>query len=1071
METEINAGRVAMVPKGEWSASTAYVRLDVVYYNGSSYVASQDSTGQNPSTATNYWQLLARGVDPSNYYTKTETNTKLGSKQDALVSGQNIKSINGQSVLGAGNLELGELFVVTMTQHNSVYTADKSVSEIYTASYTNGKPVIAIMRDISNPVFILTDCNPDGDSYVFSAIESNTVTTLRWKRTDDYTYELETIVLQPHLVSGTNIKTVNSTSLLGSGDIVIPKGDKGDKGDQGNSGYTGAAGELEVVNNLTQGGATAAFSSEMGKELGENVGIICSQGKDDNIGIYRTVGTVPDPPVDNPSGTRLRIIFAVSKGSRVQVESTWTTGFFAGVWPTLQLAAGSLNAYALQQMKSTYNNDTLDTVATVDGYFCVSLKPSSEIAITDAIKAEMLAATSISITDEIVETVNIIDKIGYPLQPFWEVQHSSGTISTSGTRFSLLFHVAAGYTVRFQSSWQAGVYGAIYANEPIALGGASTNVLQRILDVDGGTSFSTKEHKDVTNVSGVLRIGTAKTDNSAFTQQDIADFLASLTYEIIDNNSLQGKINALSDAVDKKREDALLTFPLPPFVKGSASLSGNAKVDASTYSTYPRMVIHDCVALPYAGCRLRVKVPNDFLMGFRFYNGYNNGDAAYPGAWFKSGEHYTPDLKYSHFMCYLAHTLDGSAADNSYVFDVDAINDLLATGEIAVQYEDCGDVSKRLVASGQQVKSTMLHYTSNKAYNQQGEMPTFVHCSDVHGDTTRWRNAVQLAALIKADAVINTGDSVAYHVENGETFLPTVVSDLMEQMPIISAVGNHDTNGDSTYRSSLNTNLYNNVIKPFEESAGYIMPSSSEYEDAPTYYYRDFATQKIRVITLNLYDKGQPDWNSNAISQKQINWLISTLASTPANYGVLIAYHRSCGGVVKDDNYSKFWQVSSTSGYSPNTWALTGITGNPILDIIDAFIAKSTLTSSFTQSITSNTTQTITISADFTSLNSGVEFIAHVFGHHHRDTIGYYNSTQKQLVLCVCQTTAAYSSVYTSWANPSDLPRFGGGKEQDAVNVYTIDRNAKSVRVAKFGSTLSSETLEQRDCMVIPYAD
>lgn len=42
---------------------------------------------------------------------------------------------------------------------------------------------------------------------------------------------------------------------------------KGAKGDQGNSGYQGAAGELEVVNNLTDGGATAALSAEMGKYL------------------------------------------------------------------------------------------------------------------------------------------------------------------------------------------------------------------------------------------------------------------------------------------------------------------------------------------------------------------------------------------------------------------------------------------------------------------------------------------------------------------------------------------------------------------------------------------------------------------------------------------------------------------------------------------------------------------------------------------------------------------------------------------------------------------------------------
>ena len=96
---------------------------------------------------------------------------------------------------------------------------------------------------------------------------------------------------QDALVSGTNIKSINGQSVLGSGDIVIPsgekgdkgdkgdtgatgatgatgpqgpKGDKGDKGDQGNSGYTGAAGELEVVNNLTDGGAARALSAEMG---------------------------------------------------------------------------------------------------------------------------------------------------------------------------------------------------------------------------------------------------------------------------------------------------------------------------------------------------------------------------------------------------------------------------------------------------------------------------------------------------------------------------------------------------------------------------------------------------------------------------------------------------------------------------------------------------------------------------------------------------------------------------------------------------------------------------------------
>lgn len=49
---------------------------------------------------------------------------------------------------------------------------------------------------------------------------------------------------------------------------------KGDPGQQGNSGYSGAAGELEVVNNRTQGGATAAWSAEQGKLLAQEVGYL-----------------------------------------------------------------------------------------------------------------------------------------------------------------------------------------------------------------------------------------------------------------------------------------------------------------------------------------------------------------------------------------------------------------------------------------------------------------------------------------------------------------------------------------------------------------------------------------------------------------------------------------------------------------------------------------------------------------------------------------------------------------------------------------------------------------------------
>ena len=45
-------------------------------------------------------------IDTSNFATKTELNTNLSQKQDKLVSGTNIKTINGQSLLGNGNIAI-----------------------------------------------------------------------------------------------------------------------------------------------------------------------------------------------------------------------------------------------------------------------------------------------------------------------------------------------------------------------------------------------------------------------------------------------------------------------------------------------------------------------------------------------------------------------------------------------------------------------------------------------------------------------------------------------------------------------------------------------------------------------------------------------------------------------------------------------------------------------------------------------------------------------------------------------------------------------------------------------------
>ena len=101
-----------------------------------------------------------------------EVQDALDGKQDTLVSGQNIKTINGESLLGSGDLEIqggsGDTVSYTQTQLS-------------------------------------------GDELGKITINGTT----------------KSIYGQEKLVSGTNLKTINGNSLLGSGNITISGGGGG----------------------------------------------------------------------------------------------------------------------------------------------------------------------------------------------------------------------------------------------------------------------------------------------------------------------------------------------------------------------------------------------------------------------------------------------------------------------------------------------------------------------------------------------------------------------------------------------------------------------------------------------------------------------------------------------------------------------------------------------------------------------------------------------------------------------------------------------------------------------------
>lgn len=53
------AGRILIIPKGNYDSTKTYETLDLVYHNGTSWLAKKESTGIEPTTANSeYWQNM-----------------------------------------------------------------------------------------------------------------------------------------------------------------------------------------------------------------------------------------------------------------------------------------------------------------------------------------------------------------------------------------------------------------------------------------------------------------------------------------------------------------------------------------------------------------------------------------------------------------------------------------------------------------------------------------------------------------------------------------------------------------------------------------------------------------------------------------------------------------------------------------------------------------------------------------------------------------------------------------------------------------------------------------------------
>ena len=80
-----SAGRILIMPKGAYNASTTYEMLDMVGHNGTSWLAKKTSVGIEPSDANNeYWQNMF-GMDAGDIENLRKGLSNIGTELDKRI--------------------------------------------------------------------------------------------------------------------------------------------------------------------------------------------------------------------------------------------------------------------------------------------------------------------------------------------------------------------------------------------------------------------------------------------------------------------------------------------------------------------------------------------------------------------------------------------------------------------------------------------------------------------------------------------------------------------------------------------------------------------------------------------------------------------------------------------------------------------------------------------------------------------------------------------------------------------------------------------------------------------------
>lgn len=143
------AGRVAIVPKGDWSADATYKRLDAVTYNNTLYFAKKEVPAGTATSNTEYWSKSIVGGAGA-----------IATKEDAGI----VKPADGLSIAEDGTLKVSiDGTTLTMDQVNNVIKLADTLKEKINGAFPAANVVNNQITTETGYALDARQANPDLD--------------------------------------------------------------------------------------------------------------------------------------------------------------------------------------------------------------------------------------------------------------------------------------------------------------------------------------------------------------------------------------------------------------------------------------------------------------------------------------------------------------------------------------------------------------------------------------------------------------------------------------------------------------------------------------------------------------------------------------------------------------------------------------------------------------------------------------------------------------------------------------------------------------------------------------------